>query len=41
MLEDVLSTEEKNDIKKELAKAMYRVKVYRENKAEIETMQKE
>ena len=38
MLEDVLSIEEKNDIKKELAKAMYRVKVYKENKAEIEKL---
>ena len=38
MLEDVLSIEEKNEIKKELAKAMYRVKVYKENKAEIEKL---
>ena len=36
MLEDVLSIEEKNDIKKELAKAVYRVKVYKEHMAELE-----
>ena len=41
MLEDSLTVDEKNEIEKDLAKAMYRVKVYKENKAEIEQLQKE
>lgn len=36
MLEDKLTLEEKSDIEKELAKAAYRIKVYKENKSELE-----
>jgi len=36
MLEELLSVEEKNDIEKELAKALYKIKKYKENIAEFE-----